>query len=214
MELVRSASGSGSADDWREGRRAFQSAVFPGEEQAPREIPLDDGGTILLVSAAALEQLNGRLGERGMAPLHMGRFRPNFVIGGGVAAHAEDEWLELQLGEVRLRVERACTRCSTVMVDQRNGTPVRSAARRAGSSAPRAVVVRVRALRAPVSCLGPGPFIACVRATAAQGAVNWLSKVLAKYRLSRADLAYGGLTSKEPSLVSVSAHHHHLARVS
>ena len=62
------------------------------------------------------------------------------------SAHAEDDWLELQLGEVRLCVERPCTRCPTVMVDQSSGT---------------------------------------------FDGVNWLSKVLARYRLSEPDPAYG-----------------------
>ncbi len=128
-----------SADDWRESRAAFQAAAFPGEESVEREIPLDDGGTILLVSAAALVKLNRKLVEKGMATVTMDRFRPNFVVE-GVAAHAEDDWLEVQLGEVcrsatlmshpistrfstcincrclqvKFRVERPCTRCSTV----------------------------------------------------------------------------------------------------
>ena len=77
----------------------------------------------------------------------MARFRPNFVVD-GVAAHAEDGWREVQLGEVRLRVERPCTRCTTVLVDQERGE---------------------------------------------SDGVNWLSKVLARYRLSRPDPGYGGL---------------------
>jgi hypothetical protein len=40
------------ADDWRESRRQFQAGAFVGEEGAARPIPLDDGGTILLVSQA------------------------------------------------------------------------------------------------------------------------------------------------------------------
>ena len=147
VQLVRSdESATTLGDDWRESRTAFQSAAFPGEEASAREIPLDDGGTILLVSSAALEELNAKLTEKSMPTVSMERFRPNFVVE-GVAAHAEDDWLELQLGEVRFRVERPCTRCSTVLVDQASGKP---------------------------------------------DDVNWLSKVLARYRLSRADPKYGG----------------------
>ena len=91
-----------SADDWRDSRAAFQAVAFPGEESVEREIPLDDGGTILLVSAASLRELNQKLLEKGMAAVAMDRFRPNFVVD-GVAAHAEDDWLEVQLGEVRER---------------------------------------------------------------------------------------------------------------
>ena len=133
------------ADDWRASRVAFQSDAFPGEETSPRRIPLDDGGTILVVSRASLDELNRRLAEKGLPPVSMNRFRPNFVLD-GMPPHAEDGWREVQLGEVRLRVERPCTRCSTVLVDQEAGK---------------------------------------------SDEVNWLSKVLARYRLSKPDPAYG-----------------------
>jgi len=60
------------------------------------------------------------MGIQGIPEVTMARFRPNFVLD-GTAAHAEDDWLEIQLGDVRFRVERPCTRCSTVMVDQETG---------------------------------------------------------------------------------------------
>ena len=132
------------ADDWRASRVAFQSAAFQGEEDAPREIPLDDGGTILIISKASLDELNTRLTAKGLTPVAMTRFRANFVLD-GLPAHAEDGWRVVKLGEVTLRVERPCTRCSTVLVDQEAGK---------------------------------------------SDAINWLSKVLAKYRLSGPDPAY------------------------
>jgi uncharacterized protein len=135
------------ADDWRASRVAFQEAAFPGEEASPRTIPLDDGGTILVVSRASLDELNRRLAEKNLPPVNMSRFRPNFVLDlDGLPPHAEDGWREFKLGDVSLRVERPCTRCSTVLVDQEAGT---------------------------------------------SDDVNWLSKVLARYRLSRPDPAFG-----------------------
>ena len=68
------------ADDWRASRVAFQGEAFAGEEAAPRSIPLDDGGTILVVSRASLDELNRRLAEKALPPVSMTRFRPNFVI--------------------------------------------------------------------------------------------------------------------------------------
>ena len=90
------------SEDWRESRRNFQSAAFKGEETAPRAIPLDDGGTILLVSQASLDELNTRLAQKSLPPVSMSRFRPNFVLA-DLPAHAEDGWREVQLGEVRLK---------------------------------------------------------------------------------------------------------------
>eukprot|EP01045_Picozoa_sp_COSAG04_P014315 COSAG04_NODE_1063_length_8493_cov_6.486181_9_plen_375_part_00 len=139
--LVKShAAATTAAQDWRESRRLFQRQVFPGEEEKPRPIPLDDGGTILLVSQGSLDLLNTRLQEQGLAPVPMSRFRPNFVLD-NLPPHAEDGWLEVEIGEVRFRVERPCTRCTTVLVDQGAGV-----------------------------CDG----------------VNWLTKVLAPYRLCAA----------------------------
>jgi len=143
--LVRSDATS-LAEDWRASRVAFQSKAFEGEEAAPRQVPLDDGGTILIASQASLDELNQRLAGKSLPAVTMSRFRPNFVIG-GLSAHEEDEWLQVQLGEVRFRVERPCTRCSTVLVDQDTGT---------------------------------------------SDETNWLSTVLARYRLSKPDGAYGG----------------------
>lgn len=110
-QLVRAdETANTSADDWRESRAAFQAVVFAGEESAEREIPLDDGGTILLVSAAALRKLNEKLVEKGMTKVTMDRFRPNFVVD-GVEAHAEDEWLEVQLGEVQSSANTLIVSC-------------------------------------------------------------------------------------------------------
>ena len=64
--------------------------------------------------------------------------RSEFLPVLNLPAHAEDGWLEVGIGEVRFRVERPCTRCTTVLVDQGAGV-----------------------------CDG----------------VNWLTKVLAPYRL-------------------------------
>ena len=39
-------------------RRCLQRVAFEGEEEVPRTIPLDDGGTILIVTQAALDELS------------------------------------------------------------------------------------------------------------------------------------------------------------
>lgn len=75
-----------------------------------------DAFSWLVVSQASLEDLNTRL----PAPLPMNRFRPNIVIG-GVDAYAEDRIHEIEIGEVRLRVVKPCTRCAITTTDQSTG---------------------------------------------------------------------------------------------
>ena len=75
-----------------------------------------DGFPFLLISQASLEELNGRLDE----PVPMDRFRPNIVVE-GCAAHAEDDWLHVTMGEVGFRVVKPCARCVITTTDQVTG---------------------------------------------------------------------------------------------
>lgn len=77
------------------------------------KVALADGFPLLLLSEASLEDLNGRL----ETPLPMNRFRPNIVVG-GCEAFAEDEWSEVRVGEVGMRVAKPCARCKITTVDQ------------------------------------------------------------------------------------------------
>jgi uncharacterized protein YcbX len=85
-----------------------------GDRLAPVNFP--DAYPLLVCSQASLDDLNGRL----PAPLPMTRFRPNVVVE-GLPPYAEDDIEELRFGEVRLRLVKACTRCSTTTIDQESG---------------------------------------------------------------------------------------------
>ncbi len=163
--------------DWRPSRPLFHgflrqwfttTPVATASAPSP-PVPLDDGGTILMVTESSLLELNRRMCEAGLPEVSIARFRPNLVVGGmldggiPLPPHAEDEWLEIWVGPpharptdgsggvndggIRFRVERPCTRCSLVHTDQETG---------------------------------------------AVDATRWLSRVLAKYRFSHADAAYEG----------------------
>ena len=75
-----------------------------------------DGFPFLLISQASLDELNGRLDE----PVSMDRFRPNIVVE-GCAPHAEDDWLNVTMGEVGFRVVKPCARCVITTTDQVTG---------------------------------------------------------------------------------------------
>lgn len=81
-----------------------------------------DGYPMLVISQAALEELNVRLAAIGRAALPMNRFRPNLVID-GVAAHEEDHAALLDFGAVRMRPVKPCPRCPIPAIDQSTGLP-------------------------------------------------------------------------------------------
>ena len=80
------------------------------------EVSLADGFPLLLISQAALDQLNGKLAR----PVPMLRFRPNLVVA-GTQAHAEDGWKRIRVGAVEFDVVKPCSRCVFTTVDFERG---------------------------------------------------------------------------------------------
>ena len=72
-----------------------------------------DGMPYVLIGQSSLDDLNQRLSE----PVGMDRFRPNMVFSGG-EAYAEDQFKELQIGEVGFQVVKPCGRCVLITVNQ------------------------------------------------------------------------------------------------
>ncbi|MEO8460896.1 MAG: MOSC domain-containing protein, partial [Dokdonella sp.] len=84
--------------------------------RAGDEVSFADGYPLLLISEAALDELNSRLAH----PVSMLRFRPNLVIADSVA-HAEDGWKRLRIGAVEFDVVKPCIRCVFTTVDFERG---------------------------------------------------------------------------------------------
>jgi hypothetical protein len=80
------------------------------------EVSFADGFPLLLISQAALDALNERLGQA----ISMFRFRPNLVVS-GTAAHAEDGWRSIRIGDVRFDLVKACVRCVLTTVEHERG---------------------------------------------------------------------------------------------
>ena len=76
-----------------------------------------DGMPYVMIGQASLDELNGRLAD----PVGMDRFRPNLVFSGG-EAFTEDQFKQLQIGEVKFQVVKPCARCVMITVDQEKGT--------------------------------------------------------------------------------------------
>jgi uncharacterized protein YcbX len=83
-----------------------------------RDVPnlFSDGYPLLVLSQGSIDDLSVRVGR----PLPVERFRPNLVLA-GVAPYAEDEAERLSLGEARVRLTKACTRCVITTIDQVRG---------------------------------------------------------------------------------------------
>ena len=79
-------------------------------------VSLADAFPLLLVSQAALDQLNGKLAQ----PVPMLRFRPNLVVA-GTTPHAEDGWQRVRIGAIEFEVVKACVRCVFTTVDFERG---------------------------------------------------------------------------------------------
>jgi uncharacterized protein YcbX len=99
-------------------QRRLASPRWTGGVEA--EYAFADAFPLLLASTASLDELNRRLGERGLAPVTMERFRPNLVLD-GLDAHGEDHLDELAFdtpdGPVRLKLVKPCARCTIPNVD-------------------------------------------------------------------------------------------------
>ncbi|MDJ0837481.1 MAG: MOSC domain-containing protein [Acidobacteriota bacterium] len=72
-----------------------------------------DALPLLILSEASLVGLNDRLAE----PVTMRRFRPNIVVR-DCAAHEEDRWRLIRIGDVSFRGEIPCNRCVVTTVNQ------------------------------------------------------------------------------------------------
>jgi uncharacterized protein YcbX len=100
------------------GQRRLSSRRWTGDLEA--ENAFSDGYPILVVSSAALDELNRRLQARGQPAVTLARFRPNLVLD-GLAPHGEDLLDELAFdtpdGLVRLRLVKPCPRCPMPNID-------------------------------------------------------------------------------------------------
>jgi uncharacterized protein len=87
------------------------------------EITFTDSTPLHLTSLSSLDDLNGRILEKGGEPVPMARFRPNVVITGWEDPYTEDGIREFGIGSTRLRWVKPDVRCKVTMVDQPTGEP-------------------------------------------------------------------------------------------
>jgi uncharacterized protein len=91
-------------------------AVDPDYGRADDRVTFTDGFPLLVTLTASLDDLNRRLGK----PVSMDRFRANLVVDGG-PAWSEDTWRRVQIGPLRLRIVKPCSRCAIPTFDPLTG---------------------------------------------------------------------------------------------
>ena len=95
----------------------FARPVDPDYGVHPNDhVSFADGFPYLLVAESSLADLNTHLDET----VPMNRFRPNIVIQGSLA-YAEDQWEQIQIGEISFAVVKPCARCAITTIDQATG---------------------------------------------------------------------------------------------
>lgn len=95
----------------KERRQVDRQYARPGDLTA-----FTDGFPLLLISQGSLDDLNQRLPQA----LPMTRFRPNLVVSGN-PPYAEDDWREIAVAGVTMRVVKPCSRCVMTTVDPQRG---------------------------------------------------------------------------------------------
>ncbi len=80
------------------------------------QVYFSDGFPFLIISENSLADLNSRMPYK----ISMLRFRPNLVISGS-NRFAEDLWREIQIGDIRFRLPKPCSRCPIPNIDPKTG---------------------------------------------------------------------------------------------
>lgn len=101
---------------------ATQRVIDPAYSPTTRLVTLADGYPILLIGEGSLGLLNEKLTARGESAVPIERFRPNIMVS-GTAAHEEDEWASIRIGDVACRGVKPCARCTIPTVDIATGQP-------------------------------------------------------------------------------------------
>lgn len=91
-------------------------AITSEQARSGDEVSFADAFPLLLITQAALDDLNTRLPQ----PVPMQRFRPNLVVD-DAPAHAEDRWSRIRIGGNEFDVGPACVRCVFTTVNPQRG---------------------------------------------------------------------------------------------
>ena len=94
---------------------------YPSEEDV--SVGFADNYPVMLTASASLVELNQRIAEIHLSQnqaIPMNRFRPNLVVE-TTEPFVEDRWSLIQIGGVKFRVAKPCSRCIITTIDQKQG---------------------------------------------------------------------------------------------
>jgi uncharacterized protein len=94
---------------------------YPSETDIP--LSFADNYPVMLTATASLVELNHRIAEIHLSQkqaIPMNRFRPNIVVSTG-EPFIEDRWSLIQIGEIRFKMAKPCSRCIITTIDQKQG---------------------------------------------------------------------------------------------
>jgi uncharacterized protein YcbX len=102
------------------GRRPVAQKYAGPLAATDRHTTLSDGAPLLVLGDASLALLNEKLRKRGVAVVGAERFRANVMLA-DAAAHEEDTWSVVCIGDVTLAFGTTCARCVMTTIDQHTG---------------------------------------------------------------------------------------------
>ena len=107
----------------RQSPEYIRSLTQTGLVYEVRPIGLADSSPVMLTATASLTELNQRIMDIHLSQamtIEMSRFRPNIVVE-TIEPFAEDSWSSIQIGNVRFKITKPCTRCIIANTDQQQG---------------------------------------------------------------------------------------------
>lgn len=101
--------------------RLLQQQYLPEGEHP---VSFADNYPVMLTATASLAELNQRIMEihqQRQQTIPMNRFRSNIVVE-TIEPFAEDWWSVIQIGEIKFKVAKPCSRCIITTIDQQQGS--------------------------------------------------------------------------------------------
>lgn len=95
---------------------AVRRPIPPGYHPDEALTAFTDGFPLLVVSQASIDDLSLRVGRT----IDARRFRANLLID-QCAAHAEDDWRRIRIGDIPVAMVKPCSRCTVTTVDPDTG---------------------------------------------------------------------------------------------
>ena len=106
----------------RQSPEYVRSLPQEGSIYEARPLGLADSSPVMLTATASLGELNQRIMEihSQAITVEMRRFRSNIVLE-TIEPFIEDNWSSIQIGNVRFKITKPCTRCIIANIDQQQG---------------------------------------------------------------------------------------------